>query len=174
MACVLVWASLEQDLAKDTSKPMILHRFWNDSWAYATSADPLQISPKLHLGQDELQEDSPLVAQELPAPSRMLFATLRSLQEHVGVLFARVRGPQKLRTQIFLVWDDPQERSRSTLGASPGLPPGRAAPCPATRPSSQRSGAGFAACRSWDRKEKCDFIFILPSSLKSILTVWRV
>ena len=35
--------------------------------AYATSADPLQLSPKLHLGQDELQEGSPFVTQELPA-----------------------------------------------------------------------------------------------------------
>ena len=80
-----------------------------DSRAYATSADPLQISPKLHLGQDELQEGSPFVAQELPAPFRVLFATLRSLQEHVGVLFAMVRSSQKLRIWIFLEWDSREE-----------------------------------------------------------------
>ena len=67
------------------------------------------------LGQDELQEGSPLVAQELPAPFCALFATFRSLQEHVGVLFARVRGPQKLRTSIFLEWDGPQEHDTSIV-----------------------------------------------------------
>ena len=52
-----------------------------DSVAYDTSARPLQISPKVHLGRDELQEGSPCVAQEV------LFVTLRSLQEHLGGLF---------------------------------------------------------------------------------------
>ena len=85
-----------------------------DSRAYATSADPPQISPKLRLGQDELQEDSPLVAPgACGATPSAIFATLRSLQEHVGALFARVRAPQKLRTLISLKWDGPQKRETS-------------------------------------------------------------
>ena len=68
---------------------------------YATSAEPLQVSPKLHLGQGELQEGSPFVGQKFRAPFRVLFATFRSLQRHLGVLFTSVGvvcSPQRLWT----------------------------------------------------------------------------
>ena len=66
------------------------------------------------------------MAQKLPAPFRVLFATLRSLQGHVGALFTmvrgpqelwtsnftRVRGPQEFRTSIFDEWDAPQRPNR--------------------------------------------------------------
>ncbi len=52
----------------------------------ATSADPLYVSP------------------DLLAPFRVLFATLRGLQEHVAMLFARVRCPHRLQASIIVEW----------------------------------------------------------------------
>lgn len=53
--------------------------------AYATFADPLQTSPKFHIGQDEFQKGSSFVALERPSPFRVLFCNTFTVWKRTSV-----------------------------------------------------------------------------------------